>query len=498
MNQLRVYALAICVGLVMLVAACSGAPAEAGPSITQLSARSTNANQTVSVAFTVSDADVGSLVLSVSSSNQAVVADAGLSITGSGTDRVLVIAPVPDAVGTTTISVSATNALGRSAATSFVLTVSQPGITAGPMVTAPDAALAAAFGGAVAVGGDYLVVGAARDGQTETALGHGAAYVYHQAEGAWVYQAKLLPSDSWDNQWFGNAVAIHGDYVIVGAEHDNELGAGAGAAYVFRRDGATWTEQAKLLPWDTTAGSNFGLDVAIHGDYAAVSSYAGSSTGSVYIFQRNGEAWTQHAKLRAPTPTEWGNFGTSMAMTQDTIYVGSFAEAVYVFGRNGDEWTELAQLTAADGEDGDYFGMGVAATDDLVVVGATAHDVDGQRSGAAYVFTREGNEWTAGAKLTPSQPTTLTGYGEAIAISQGRMVIGSRGDPGAAPNAGAAYVYQLSGGEWSEVAVLRAADAAENDWFGVAVALGADEVFVGASGKDGVELNSGAVYSFNW
>jgi hypothetical protein len=141
-------------------------------------------------------------------------------------------------------------------------------------------------------------------------------------------EVKLIASDGEAYDWFGYSVAISGDYVVVSAPYDDDAGSGSGSACIFKRDGVAWTEQAKITASDGAAGDCFGVSVAISGDYAVVSAYgdddAGSGSGSAYIFKRDGTAWTEQAKITASDGEADDYFGWSVAISGDYAVVGAY------------------------------------------------------------------------------------------------------------------------------------------------------------------------------
>src|SRR5688572_19044992 len=124
---------------------------------------------------------------------------------------------------------------------------------------------------------------------------------------------------------FGNAVAINGNTMVVGATNDSTTAASAGAAFVFVLDGTTWTQQAKLLAADGSANDKFGYSVAISEDTIVVGAYQDdaplSNGGSAYIFARNGTTWSQQQKLTAGDGTASDEFGISVAVTGAFAFV---------------------------------------------------------------------------------------------------------------------------------------------------------------------------------
>jgi uncharacterized membrane protein len=114
-------------------------------------------------------------------------------------------------------------------------------------------------------------------------------------------EVKINASDGAAGDCFGGGVAISGDYAVVGARYDDDAGSRSGSAYIFKRDGTAWTEQAKITASDGAAGDYFGGSVAISGDYAIAGARkdddAGMDSGSAYIFKRDGIAWIEQAKI---------------------------------------------------------------------------------------------------------------------------------------------------------------------------------------------------------
>ncbi|MCH7498230.1 MAG: hypothetical protein IH971_10315, partial [Candidatus Marinimicrobia bacterium] len=155
-----------------------------------------------------------------------------------------------------------------------------------------DGAASDKFGESVSISGDYAVVGS---------FGAGSAYVFKRNSTSWTQEAKLLASDGFQGDYFGITVSISGDYAIVGAWGDDDNGSFSGSAYLFKRTGTSWAQEAKLLPSDGAAGDQFGFSVSISGDYAVVGAPFdddnGTESGSAYVFKRTGTSWAQEAKL---------------------------------------------------------------------------------------------------------------------------------------------------------------------------------------------------------
>ena len=282
-------------------------------------------------------------------------------------------------------------------AAALVGQVSGGPIAMGTKLLADDAAAGDFLGAAVATSGDTLVVGAYLD--DDAGESSGAASVYRWDGAGWRQEAKLTASDATPHDLFGHAVAIDGDTVVVGAFFSDALGSSSGAAYVFRRRGVTWVQEAKLLPWMGGRGDLFGFSVSVSGNSIAVGApalggIALEALGRAYVYEWNGTGWAEEGQF---TTTEVGNgFGYSVSVDAGTLLVGLFLDdkkaigtrEVYVYRDTGAIWDLEAKLTASDATKDDFFGASVAITGDVAVVGAfRAGPAD---TGAAYVYRRSG------------------------------------------------------------------------------------------------------------
>ena len=205
-------------------------------------------------------------------------------------------------------------------------------------ILSPDGAAGDTFGRRVAVSGDRLIVGA--NGVDRGSVSDvGAAYVYRREGSTWTHEATLQPAATTVPLFFGWSVAIDGDTAVVGALGDNTGGfANRGAAYVFVRTGTTWTQQAKLIMPDGQAGDEAGASVAVHGNRIVVGGpyhdFPGvPDAGAAWVFTRNGAVWTFVSKLNAPTfTTGIRNFGRSAALLNDVIAVGAAPDTIFSVG----------------------------------------------------------------------------------------------------------------------------------------------------------------------
>ena len=285
------------------------------------------------------------------------------------------------------------------------------------------------FGSSVSVSGDTIVVGAPAEDSGATGAGgnqddesvtdSGAAYVFVRSGTTWTQQAYLKASNPGQSDWFGGAVSVSGDTVVVGAFSEDSSAAGvnveqadnsasdSGAAYVFTRSGATWSQQAYLKASNAGAGDQFGSAVAVSGETVVVgapkedssatgvagnqSSNSVFNAGATYVFARSGATWSQQAYLKSINPPAFGDeFGTSAAVSGDTVVVGTFrALFVYVFVRDGVTWGPQASLKVTQSSpDQDLFGSSVSVSGDTVVVGAPFEDGGGPALTATRTMSR--------------------------------------------------------------------------------------------------------------
>lgn len=144
-------------------------------------------------------------------------------------------------------------------------------------------------------------------------------------------QQRLLAADGTAFDCLGHGVALDGNTALVGAPADDTPNSEQGAAYVFVRSGATWTQQAKLTVMEGKANDLFGWAVTLDGDTALIGAPGHKVTqtdeGSVYVFVRNGTVWTQQQRLNANGTLEGAQFGAAIALDCDTVLVGAPSKA---------------------------------------------------------------------------------------------------------------------------------------------------------------------------
>ena len=252
------------------------------------------------------------------------------------------------------------------------------------------------FGWSVSISGNIIVVGSWQD--DDNGSGSGSAYVFSDNGSGWAEVAKLIPSDGAGGDEFGYSVAVSGSNTVVGATADDDNGSSSGSAYVFSDNGSGWSQVAKLIPSDGALGDTFGNMVSIDGNTIVVGARYGddngSSSGSAYVFNDYGNSWSQVTKLTPDDGDAGDMFGWSVSISENVIVVGSWKDntngsgsgSAYVFNNNGDSWSQAAKLVAGDGAGGDEFGYSVAARGSTIVVGAKADDDNGSNSGSAYVY----------------------------------------------------------------------------------------------------------------
>ena len=381
-----------------------------------------------------------------------------------------------------------------------------------------------------------LIVVTATDGTTQE------TYTVVVTRAASATQAPYLKaSNAHPVDEFGGSVSISGDTLVVGATGEDSSAAGgaaddsapsSGAAYVFVRTGATWTQQAYLKASNAERDDQFGISVSIWGDTLVVGAIGEESgagggeadnsatfAGAAYVFVRSGTTWLQQAYLKASNAEENDAFGRDVSISGDTLVVAARFEdasagggeadnsatnagAVYVFVRTGTTWAQQAYLKAPNADQDDEFGTSVSISGNTLAVGAIREasaagagqaDNSAPGAGAVYVFVRAGTTWAQQAHLKASNAEGGDQFGSSVSVLGATLVVGALAENSSAgggeadnsvQDAGAAYVFVRTGTTWTQQAYLKASNAGTGDRFGDSVGISGDTLVVGAKGED--------------
>jgi hypothetical protein len=320
---------------------------------------------------------------------------------------------------------------------------------------------------ALSANGNTAILGGPSDND-ET----GAAWVFTRSGGMWTQQGgKLVGTGAVPNPQVahqvdqGHSVAVSGDgnTAILGGPYDNNF---AGAAWVFTRSGAVWTQQGNKLVGTGTVGTQidrgFSVALSADGNTAIVGGFFDNyGAGAAWVFTRSGGVWTQQGNKLVGTGAVVGNppielsFSVALSADGNTAILGgdgdnNGAGAAWVFTRSGEMWTQQGGKltgTGAVGVAGQGSAVAVSGDGNTAILGGNG---DNNGAGAAWVFTRSGGVWTQqGPKLVGTGAVGAARQGVSIAVSAdgNTAILGGFDDNS---RAGAAWVFTRSGGMWTQ------------------------------------------------
>lgn len=346
---------------------------------------------------------------------------------------------------------------GADQGAAYVFTRSSAGWALQQKLTVSDGNPGDRFGFSVAIWDDTIAVGAfLADVAGRESVG--AVYIFKNENGTWVQKQKLVPYDLNNYLQFGYSLALDYQTLAVGANRASGAVPGAGAVYIYGLSGTTWVLQLKVVAYDGSAEDYFGNSVALWQNTLLVGSPnddidANPDQGSAYVFVRADGTWSQEQKLTAGDGATSDEFGTAVALIGDTAFVGAPKAdisgqanrgAVYRFNRSSSSWIQQQKITASDGAVDDQFGITVSVYGSILGVGARYADLSGKTdAGAAYLyFMNTSGVWQDEQKLTASTGQAGDEFGNAIAVSNGDIVVGARmSNLGDEIKRGAGYIY---------------------------------------------------------
>ncbi len=422
------------------------------------------------------------------------------------------------------------------------------------------------FGESIAMWGNTLVVGAPFESsnasdvngdQTDNSvIRSGAAYVFvKDDDGLWSFQAYLKASNVGISVNFGEKVAISNDTIAIGSPNENSIATGinqpdqsssfapaSGAVYVFDRDESNdWTQVAYIKSSNSESSDQFGTEIALSSTHLAVSAPFEDSnsreingdqdnndteaSGAVYVYAKDeSNQWYQQAYIK-PSNTDSGDlFGSSLALSGNTLAVGAKSEdsnatgiggdqqdnsilgsgAVYVFGFDqATGWNQQSYIKSPNPKLNDHFGESIALSGNTLVVGEPDQDdVPAQieswiNLGAAHIFFRnETLNWTHQSTVYASNPSQSARFGESMYLSGDTLVVGSIGEGGNATGidgvqfnrfsrTGAAYLFNKDeAGSWTQLHYIKASNTNSGDEFATTITGYSDDLVFSAVKED--------------
>ncbi len=340
----------------------------------------------------------------------------------------------------------------------------------------------AGFGSAVAVDGSDIFVGEAQNTSSP-----GALYRFSKQDGEWVESGKMTGSQGEPSDGYGVSLSIGDNIMSVGAS----FRLASGVTYVYEKNGDGWTETSALVPADAQEGDAFGVMTATNGRQVfSGAPLQNEDTGAVYVYSKNGSQWTQSQKL-LPENAGAFRFGAEIGVDGDWLFASATRDStgsVYVFKYMDGMWKEHSKIQPEGLEEGNRFGSSIDVSNGWAVISAPRAN---SFVGVAMVYKLDDSgAWNHHSTLVPFDSPTQARFGTDVAVADGQVWVGA---PGVGNFAGTVYIYELSDAGWSGSYKLSGDDLQPRDFYSGALTVSGNTAAVAVPGAD---FGSGSVAVF--
>lgn len=310
------------------------------------------------------------------------------------------------------------------------------------------------------------------------------------------------------NDYFGTRVSYSpdGNYLLISSSNDEgPAGTSVGSLYIFEKINNVWTEVQKIYPPDSYTNQKFGQEAKLSGDNSIliIGSSETNARGALYIYNKVGSTWQFQTKITPAEQANYDYFGWYNDISYDgsTIIAGSYQDddqgsasgSAYIYTYNGSNWILEQKIYPSDAGTNKFFGLPPRLSSDGNVA-AISGPGDNGNSGAIYIFTRTGTTWYQTAKLSNPNPNSNDYFGEKMAMSkEGDLIVAnSKRSPN---NFGSVYIFSYNGSDWNLSQTLIPSDSLSGDNFGTGLELNHEnnKLVIGAQNHNSSE---GKVYIF--
>lgn len=319
----------------------------------------------------------------------------------------------------------------------------------------------------------------------DSLINSGAVFVFRRnSNDQWIQESKLVPSDRLSGDRFGWSLDIYENLALVGAPYKlgdttgGKTGNDAGAVYLFKRDQTgNWSQIQKLVSTDQNDNDLYGSAVGIEGNFIVVGAKGQdldsnqgnykNSSGAIYIYKEGvNNNWNETQKIVPIDRKPFMQFGNTISISSGTIacgvYLESFDEiglnqkdtagAAYIFSLEQNKWSQSQKIVAPDRQKLDQFGWSIDVKNKVLAIGARfeSHDTLGipiPSSGSVYLYNKANTKWNYIKKLKAKNTQIADWFGTSVSICDSlNLIVGSNNsydlnDQNKILNAGSIYTY---------------------------------------------------------
>ncbi len=294
------------------------------------------------------------------------------------------------------------------------------------------------FGFSIGLHDGILAVGAI--GNFDNGPFSGCVYVFEYNGTMWTQTEVLYPEDAHIGMYFGYDLAITENTIIASAMLANGNEDESGAVYAFTKSDGEWSQSQKLIDVSGVSHDRFGCSVAINNSNTLVvgayhNSLQADKAGAAFVFEKDDSIWGLSETLLASTFSENDMFGYGLDICNNVIAVGAFhadgakenSGSVFVFEKETDAWSQTEILAPLDGERNDFFGVSIALAEERLLVGASRTDIAGNYDvGSVYSYDKTAGLFGTGIEVDDPTGDAYNNFGLALALDSTQIVIASR------------------------------------------------------------------------
>ncbi len=356
------------------------------------------------------------------------------------------------------------------------------------------------FGYSVDISGDYIVIGDYQSYDSNW-YSKGAVHLFKLDNESGVTEMKKLTAvDAQNSDYFGYSVAIDGGNIVSGAIYEDDKASNAGAVYlhdIFVNKPYIPTLKTSMSFEESDSIITYTIPDTINVDNTSISMTLSGVDENRFQLVNGIISSTAGLNYEVPTDSDTNNeYNLTLNIVDASSRTNSYDITIKITDIG---YLKTAKLKASDAAYEDYFGNTITSDGNYTVVGAYYEDPNNKyNAGSVYVYKKQSDgTMTQLAKLSASDGSSDDYFGKSVAINGNYIVVGAYIDYTTSSYEGSAYVFKINSDDTiSQIAKLKANDAAYNDQFGWSVAISGDYIAVGAPYDDPDYSNEGSTYIF--